>query len=134
MAETSAKLATIAMIAVCPQLNPIPMPTRKKPNSDQPAKMTHLVSSMFPASCCDIAQGTTRLSLGRALIDPGWKAAAATVVTDWGGDLSDLSVVDAVRPPSFAASALEGWIQTAKTASASAPPEPSLPPLQVERE
>ena len=32
-----AKLATMAMIAVCPQLNPIPVPTRKKPNSDQPA-------------------------------------------------------------------------------------------------
>jgi len=47
MAEAIAKLATIAMIAVCPQLNPIPMPTRKKPNSDQLAKMTHLVSSII---------------------------------------------------------------------------------------
>jgi len=47
MAEAIAKLATIAMIAVCPQLNPIPMPTRKKPNSDQPAKMIHLVSSIY---------------------------------------------------------------------------------------
>lgn len=37
MAERIAKLATMAMIAVCPQLNPIPVPTRKKPNSDQAA-------------------------------------------------------------------------------------------------
>jgi hypothetical protein len=36
MAERIAKLATMAMIAVCPELNPIPVPTRKKPNSDQP--------------------------------------------------------------------------------------------------
>jgi hypothetical protein len=49
IAETIAKLATIAMIAVCPQLIPIPMPTRKKPNTDQPAKMTHFVSSMVAA-------------------------------------------------------------------------------------
>ena len=46
MAERIAKLATMAMIAVCPQLNPIPVPTRKKPNSDQPAYMIHLVWSM----------------------------------------------------------------------------------------
>jgi hypothetical protein len=37
------------MIAVCPQLIPIPMPTRKKPNTDQPAKMTHFVSGMVAA-------------------------------------------------------------------------------------
>ena len=47
IAETIAKLATIAMIAVCPQL--IPIPTRKKPNTDQPAKMTHFVSGMVAA-------------------------------------------------------------------------------------
>jgi exonuclease VII large subunit len=44
------------MIAVCPQLNSIPMPTRKKPNSDQPAKMIHLVSSMVAAPIRDIAK------------------------------------------------------------------------------
>jgi hypothetical protein len=43
--EAIARLASIAMIEVCPQLNPIPMPTRKKLNSDPSAKMTHLVSS-----------------------------------------------------------------------------------------
>ena len=59
MAEAIAKLATIAMIAVCPQLNPTPMPTKKaeqRPTrKDDPLGFEHYLFCYPFAIRCTVA-------------------------------------------------------------------------------